>query len=82
MDPTFRGAVTYWSALLIAVASLLASYLLLRSRMGLDLTAIRDNEVAARSVGVRVMTAQRIVYVVSAAGCGAGGAPLCRGTTP
>jgi len=42
--------------------------------MGLDLTAIRDNELAARSVGVRVSTAQRIVYVVSAAGCGAGGA--------
>ena len=74
MDPTFRGALTYWAALAIAVAALVAAYLLLRSRMGLDLTAIRDNEVAARSVGVRVMTAQRIVYVVSAAGCGAAGA--------
>jgi len=76
IDPVLRQALTYWSALAIAVAALLAAYLLLRSRMGLDLTAIRDNELAARSVGVRVTTAQRIVYVVSAAGCGAGGALL------
>ena len=76
IDPALREAITYWSALAIAAAALLASYLLLSSRMGLDLTAIRDNEVAARSVGVRVTTAQRIVYVVSAAGCGAGGALL------
>src|SRR5207244_13093368 len=67
---------TYWSALAVAVAALLATYLLLSSRMGLDLTAIRDNEVAARSAGVRVTWAQRVVYVVSAAGCAAGGALL------
>ncbi|HEX9096626.1 MAG TPA: branched-chain amino acid ABC transporter permease [Candidatus Dormibacteraeota bacterium] len=74
MDPALRGAITYWSALVVTAAALLGTYLLLRSRMGLDLTAIRDNELAARSVGVRVSTAQRVVYVVSAAGCGAAGA--------
>jgi branched-chain amino acid transport system permease protein len=74
IDPALRGAITYWSALAITAAALLGTYLLLRSRMGLDLTAIRDNERAARSVGVRVGAAQRIVYVVSAAGCGAAGA--------
>ncbi|HEY8735639.1 MAG TPA: branched-chain amino acid ABC transporter permease [Candidatus Dormibacteraeota bacterium] len=76
IDPTFRQALTYWSALAVAAAALLGTYLLLSSRMGLDLTAIRDNEVAARSVGVRVTWAQRIVYIVSAGGCGAGGALL------
>jgi len=76
IDPVLREALTYWSALAVAAASLLATYLLLSSRMGLDLTAIRDNEVAARSVGVRVTSAQRVVYVVSAAGCGAAGALL------
>ncbi len=59
-----------------SLPGLLATYLLLASRMGLDLTAIRDNEVAARSAGVRVTWAKRVVYVVSAAGCGAGGALL------
>src|SRR5205085_2228254 len=54
IDPVFRQALTYWSALAVAAAALLATYLLLSSRMGLDLTAIRDNEVAARSAGVRV----------------------------
>ena len=76
IDPVLRQALTYWSALAVAAAALLATYLLLRSRMGLDLTAIRDNELAARSVGVRVTSAQRAVYVVSAAGCGAAGALL------
>lgn len=76
IDPVVREALTYWSALAVAAASLLATYLLLSSRMGLDLTAIRDNEIAARSVGVRVTSAQRVVYVVSAAGCGAAGALL------
>jgi branched-chain amino acid transport system permease protein len=49
---------------------------LLRSRLGLDLTAIRDNEVGARSVGVRVAQAKGIVYLVAAAGAGAAGAVL------
>jgi ABC-type branched-chain amino acid transport system, permease component len=75
-DPTIRQAFTYWAALAVAVSTLLGAYLLLRSRLGLDLTAIRDNEVGARSVGVRVGQAKRIVYLVAAAGAGAAGAVL------
>jgi branched-chain amino acid transport system permease protein len=75
-DPTLRQAYTYWAALAVAVGTLLAAYLLLRSRLGLDLTAIRDNEVGARSVGVRVAQAKGIVYLVAAAGAGAAGAVL------
>ena len=74
VDPTLRDAITYWCALVVTALALAATYLLLRSRMGLDLTAIRDNELAARSVGVRITQTQRIVYMVSAAGCGAAGA--------
>jgi branched-chain amino acid transport system permease protein len=51
-------------------------YLLLRSRLGLALTAVRDNEVGARSLGVRVARTQRVVYLVAALGCGAAGALL------
>ena len=76
LDPTLRQAFTYWAALAVAVATLLGAYLLLRSRLGLDLTAIRDNEVAARSVGVRVARAKRTVYLVAAAGAGAAGSVL------
>lgn len=76
IDPVLRQALTYWSALAVAAAAILGAYLLLRSRVGLDLTAIRDNEVGARSVGVRIAGAKRIVYLVAAAGAGAAGAVL------
>ena len=76
LDPVLRQALTYWAALAVVVAILLAAYLLLRSRLGLDLTAIRDNEIGARSVGVRITRAKRIVYLVAAAGAGAAGSLL------
>jgi branched-chain amino acid transport system permease protein len=76
VDQTLREALTYWTALAVVVVCVAGSYLLLRSRLGLALTAVRDNEVAARSVGVDVTRAKRIVYLVSAAGCGAAGGLL------
>ena len=76
IDPSLREAYTYWAALAVTAATLLGSYLLLRSRFGLDLTAIRDNEIGARSVGVRIGQAKRFVYVVAAAGAGGAGALL------
>src|SRR6202034_2690846 len=53
-----------------------AVYFLLRSRTGLVLTAIRDDERAARSSGVRVGLARLLVFVVAGAGCGAAGGVL------
>jgi ABC-type branched-subunit amino acid transport system permease subunit len=76
VDPTLLTAYTYWAALTVAVIALAATYLLLRSRLGLVLTAVRDNEVGARSLGARVLRAKRLVYLAAAAGCGAGGALL------
>jgi branched-chain amino acid transport system permease protein len=76
VDPTLLTAYTYWAALAVAVIALAATYLLLRSRLGLVLTAVRDNEVGARSLGARVLGAKRLVYLAAAAGCGAGGALL------
>jgi branched-chain amino acid transport system permease protein len=76
LDQTIREALTYWVALAVAVLSLVACYLLMRSRLGLALTAVRDNEVAAGSAGVKVSLAKRIVYLVAAAGTGAAGGVL------
>ena len=76
LDPALREALTYWAALAVAVATLAGCYLLLRSRFGLDLTAIRDDEIGARSVGVQINQAKRIVYLVAATGAGAAGALL------
>jgi branched-chain amino acid transport system permease protein len=73
LDPTVLGAYTYWAALVVAIIALLGGYLLLRSRVGLALTAVRDNEGAARAVGVRVDGAKRVVYFAAALGAGAAG---------
>ncbi|HEY3748232.1 MAG TPA: branched-chain amino acid ABC transporter permease [Pseudonocardiaceae bacterium] len=73
IDPVLRQAITYWVALAVAALCILGCYLLLRSRLGLALTAVRDNEVAAGSTGVAVGRAKRIVYLVAAAGTGAAG---------
>ena len=49
-------------------------FVLLRSRLGASLQAIRDDEEAAASVGVRVVAGKRILFVLAAAGCGGAGA--------
>jgi len=76
LDPTLLTAYTYWAGLAVTVLALVAIYLLLRSRLGLVLTAIRDDEVAARSSGARVGLTRMLVFLVAGAGCGAAGAVL------
>lgn len=63
-----REFVIYWIALVLALAVLVAIVLLLRSRYGLALTAIRDNELGARSNGVDVVRIKYLVYVAVAFG--------------
>jgi branched-chain amino acid transport system permease protein len=75
-DPAVLTADTYWAALAVAVLAMGAVYFLLRSRLGLVLTAIRDDERAARSSGVKIGGARLLVFVVAAAGCGAAGGVL------
>jgi ABC-type branched-subunit amino acid transport system permease subunit len=76
MSPTLITAYTYWVGLAVTVAAIAGVYLLLRSRLGLVLTAVRDDEVAARSSGARVGLARLLVFVVAGIGCGAAGAVL------
>jgi branched-chain amino acid transport system permease protein len=63
-----RESLTYWIALALAVAVVGGIVLLLRSRYGLALTAIRDNELGARSNGVDVARIKYVVYVAVAFG--------------
>jgi branched-chain amino acid transport system permease protein len=76
IDPTLLTAYTYWAGLAVTVLALIGIYLLLRGRLGLVLTAVRDDEVAARSSGARVGLARLLVFVVAGAGCGAAGGVL------
>ncbi len=75
-DANVLSADIYWVALAVAVLAIGGTYLLLRSRIGLVLTAIRDDERAARSSGVRVGFARALVFAVAATGCGAAGGVL------
>ena len=62
-----REALSYWLALGMAVLVVAAVYLFLRSRKGLALTAIRDNELAADSLGIDIFRAKFLVYIVTSA---------------
>lgn len=74
IDKATRESVTFWTALACVVASVALVYLFLRSKRGLALLAIRDNEVAAESQGIAVQRMKLAVYVVAALGAGLAGA--------
>ena len=69
-----RRAFTYWSALAAMIGLLGIVFWLLRSPLGAAIRAIRDNEEAAESIGVRVMSAKRLVFVLTAFGAALAGA--------
>jgi branched-chain amino acid transport system permease protein len=73
-DAAMRQAISYWATLATMVLFLVLMFVLLRSRIGAAVQAIRDDEHAAASVGVRVMAAKRLIFTLAAFGCGAGGA--------
>jgi branched-chain amino acid transport system permease protein len=73
-DAAERRALTYWITLASMTVMLGAIFMLLRSRLGSSIQAIRDNEEAAASVGVRVLFAKRIIFVIAGLGCALAGA--------
>jgi branched-chain amino acid transport system permease protein len=62
----WREATIYWLALALGVGALALVYGLLRSRIGLALTAIRDSEVASSSLGIDISKIKYAVYVAVA----------------
>jgi branched-chain amino acid transport system permease protein len=78
--PNFRQAYTFWLALGFTVIFLSALFFLLRSPLGVSLQAIRDDEDAARSLGVRVAARKRLLFVLAGFGCGAAGALVVANT--
>jgi branched-chain amino acid transport system permease protein len=56
----------YYISLALAVASALTIYLILRSRLGLKIRAMADDEEAAESYGVNVFRMKLIAWVLSA----------------
>ncbi len=76
LSPTQLDHDTYLATWFVALAVVVATYLILRSRLGLVLSSLRDNETASRSAGAKVTATRRLIYVIAAAGCGAAGSVL------
>lgn len=62
-----REAVAYWLALGTVVLVIGSVFLYMRSRQGVALMAIRDNELAAKSLGIDIWRTKFNVYVVTGA---------------
>lgn len=73
-SPEIRRAYIYWVTLGFLVLLLLLVFLMLRFKTGAALQAIRDDEDAAASLGVRVRPLKFVLYVLAGFGCGAAGA--------
>ncbi len=62
----WREASIYWIVLALGIGAVALVYSLLRSRIGLALTAIRDSEVASTSLGINIERIKLAVYVAVA----------------
>lgn len=69
-----RKDVIYWVALFLAVGATLIVVAVLRSRLGLAMQAVRDNESGARGLGVNGTRTKLIVWVIAAFWTGMTGA--------
>ena len=66
--------IFYWLALLLVVIALGASRFIMRSRFGAQLIAVRENEDAARALGVNTLVVKLTALIISAAITAAAGA--------
>lgn len=73
-DRDTRDIILYLMSLGISVFVFAVVYLLLRSRHGLALTAIRDSERASASLGVNTFRTKFVIYITTAACTGLIGA--------
>ena len=69
-----RELITYVLAVGVGLGSIALVYVLVRSRAGLGLTAIRDSEPGAASLGVNTYNIKLLVFVISAFWTGITGA--------
>jgi branched-chain amino acid transport system permease protein len=72
--PAARDIISYWGALALMAGTLGFVHIVLRSRRGLALGAIRDQETAAAGLGVDIYGTKLAVYVATAAMTGMVGA--------
>jgi branched-chain amino acid transport system permease protein len=69
-----RKDLIYWTALILGVGATLIVVAVLRSRLGLALQAVRDNEAGARGLGVNGTRTKLIVWIIASFWTGMTGA--------
>jgi len=74
IQPAYKLSMTsiYYGAVIICLASLCLVYFLLRSKLGLALMAIRDDDVASEAMGVNIFRCKLTCFLISAFITGAG----------
>ena len=60
-------------SMILAGSCIFSCWLIVRSRIGTELRAIRDNEIAARSVGINSFRVKNLIFCISAAMAGIAG---------
>jgi ABC-type branched-subunit amino acid transport system permease subunit len=68
------AALVYWMSLGVTALALISIYLVLRSRVGRQLSAATEDETSAQGIRSTLRIARLLVFVIAAAGCGAAGA--------
>jgi len=66
--------ISYWFGLSIGLASVILIAIILRSKFGLGLAAIRDNDVSAASLGIDVFRLKLSSFIIAAFVIGSAGA--------
>lgn len=75
------SAISFWVAAALGLLAPLAVHRLMRARLGLALLTVRDNELAAGSLGVDVWRVRFVAFVVSGFGCALAGGVYFMGAT-
>ncbi len=73
-SPSARITSIYIVAIVLAFGTVALTQYLMRSKVGLGLTAIRDNEDAAASLGINTYRVKMIIFILCAVGTGMVGA--------
>jgi branched-chain amino acid transport system permease protein len=73
---TFTITKSYYIALVVAIATILVAYIVVHSKLGLILQAIRDDEDAANASGINPAKYKMIVFIISSFLAGVAGGVL------
>lgn len=64
-EPELSNVAIYYAALVMGLGSVLLVYIILRSKLGLGLMAMRDSEKAAETLGVKTFKSKLLCFLIS-----------------